>query len=242
MNFTRPKFQSLSTKLQHKKIAASLKKLYFDPENLAYLNEYRKLELWMNSPKATLTKESISDLFHHHVKCSGIDRLETNLLIDVNTSDTPNQTPNYPIDIYLENLRSAHNVGSIIRTVEAFRLGTLHLTDKTPGISHPKVQAASMGAYPFVTQKVFEGFEKLRSPLVALETVKDATCISDFIFPKSFTLLLCNEEYGLSQCTLQKADHFIQIPLRGYKNSLNVSNAFAIAAGFIQTQLQETSK
>ncbi len=236
MNFTRPKFLSLTTKLQHKKIATLLKKLYFDPDNLPLLNEYRKLELWMNQPKATLTKESISDLYHHHLKYSGIDRHESNLLIDVNTSDAPNQTPNYPIDIYLEDLRSAHNVGSIIRTVEAFRLGTLYLTNKTPDITHPKVQAASMGAYPFVTQKTFESFDILRPPFIALETVSSAKCISDFVFPKSFTLLLGNEEYGLSQKTLQKADHFVRIPLRGYKNSLNVSNAFAVAAGFICSQ------
>ena len=44
------------------------------------------------------------------------------------------------------------------------------------------------------------------------------------------TFPLGNEEYGCSKETLAMADYLLTIPLYGRKNSLNVSNAFAIAA------------
>jgi tRNA G18 (ribose-2'-O)-methylase SpoU len=61
--------------------------------------------------------------------------------------------------------------------------------------------------------------------------------LSDFIFPASFTLILGNEEYGISNESLKLADYIVEIPLFGAKNSLNVACAFAIAASQIRRQL-----
>ena len=81
---------------------------------------------------------------------------------------------------------------------------------------------------------VYQGdLSNLKKPLIALETVENAPSIYDFSFPETFSLLLGNEEYGLKEKTLRQADHIVQIPLLGSKNSLNVANAFAIVAGEI---------
>jgi tRNA G18 (ribose-2'-O)-methylase SpoU len=50
--------------------------------------------------------------------------------------------------------------------------------------------------------------------------------------------MLGNEEYGLSQEALSARDDMVCIPLYGYKNSLNVASAFAIAAGCISHRLR----
>ena len=70
----------------------------------------------------------------------------------------------------------------------------------------------------------------LPRPIIALDTSDEAISLNDFIFPASFTLVLGNEEYGISDAALRLADILVEIPLFGVKNSLNVACAFAIAA------------
>jgi tRNA G18 (ribose-2'-O)-methylase SpoU len=54
--------------------------------------------------------------------------------------------------------------------------------------------------------------------------------------------MLGNEEYGLSEEALSLRDETVKIPLHGFKNSLNVAAAFAIAAGVISHQLRENRR
>ena len=77
--------------------------------------------------------------------------------------------------------------------------------------------------------------KKMPQPLIALETVEDAHSLFDYIFPKNFTLVLGNEEFGISQKVLSQCTAAIQIPLVGSKNSLNVANSFAITAAQIHS-------
>jgi len=42
-------------------------------------------------------------------------------------------------------------------------------------------------------------------------------------------IVVGNEEFGISHDILKKSDQIVEIPTRGYKNSLNVSVAFGIA-------------
>ena len=60
--------------------------------------------------------------------------------------------------------------------------------------------------------------------------------IYDFTFPEKFTLILGNEEYGLSDEWLNQCDQIVTIPMWGFKNSLNVASAYAIAAYEIRKQ------
>jgi tRNA G18 (ribose-2'-O)-methylase SpoU len=138
--------------------------------------------------------------------------------------------------IYLDNIRSAHNVGSIIRTTEAFSLGTLHFSDKTPYIDNKQVKDTAMGTQGWVECRSNMLLKDLPRPIIILETAHNAIPIHDFIFPDQFTLVVGNEEYGCSDESIQLADIALEIPLVGKKNSLNVANAFAIAAYEIRKQ------
>ncbi|MGL5626862.1 MAG: TrmH family RNA methyltransferase [Candidatus Rhabdochlamydia sp.] len=71
-----------------------------------------------------------------------------------------------------------------------------------------------------------------------METVPNAPSLFEFSFPKECTLLLGNEEYGLSDQALSMADQAVQIPLYGFKQSLNVASAFAIVAAVVSNQLR----
>ena len=144
--------------------------------------------------------------------------------------------PSLPVSVYLDNIRSAHNIGSILRTVEAFGLGEIFFSPATPFVDHPQVKKTSMGAYHYVKCKKMDQINALPRPLIVLETCEHALPIHDFAFPEAFTLAIGNEEYGCSRDLLLHADVILEIPLRGRKNSLNVANAFAIAAAEIVKQ------
>jgi tRNA G18 (ribose-2'-O)-methylase SpoU len=239
--FTKRKFHAIPLPRQHKKCAEMLRTVYnnilADQDVEKLLEHYQELQTWMDDPfQLDFDLKQIADRYHYHLKNAQQKFLEHNLLPSIRQGDREKSAPAWPISIYLDGLRSAHNVGSIIRTVEAFALGSVYFSPKTPYIDQKQVQDASMGAFQWVQCSQEKKAHELTKPFIALETSTQATSIHDFIFPTAFTLALGNEEYGCSDEILKLADFILEIPLRGRKNSLNVANAFAIAASEIQRQ------
>jgi|JI10StandDraft_1071094.scaffolds.fasta_scaffold03375_8 tRNA G18 (ribose-2'-O)-methylase SpoU len=231
--FTKDKFLSLTIRRQHKHAGLYLRSLY---EKRVPLDlHYRAMESWLHLPPLKESTENLIDRFQYHMQEAALSLSEDRLL--VKQLDTLTATPFGTVTTYLENLRSAYNIGNILRTIEALRLGPLIFSENMPTASHPKVQKTAMGTENIVPSKQGD-LNTLPRPLIALETVKNAPSLYEFTFPPSFTLLIGNEEYGLKEETLQIADHIVQIPLFGSKNSLNVANAFAITAHFIKNQLR----
>lgn len=238
-SMTEGEFLRLSERYRHKRAAQILRAYQENPEPRR-LSLYRRLERWMELPplQESLFLE-LSDRYHLHLSAAGISWKEHNLLASpCIQADTPSSIPYLPVAIYLDNLRSAFNVGSILRTTEAFRLGTVFFAKHTPFIDNAKVQKTSMETFDKVPCKKNTELLQLPRPLIALETDPNAPSIFEFTFPPAFTLMLGNEEYGLSPEALSGQDAIVRIPLYGYKNSLNVASAYAIAAGVISHQLR----
>jgi len=232
MDFSHRKFSSLPLALQHKRASELLRKLFLGEKKLIPL--YRNMESWLSLPHIDLeSHEAISCRFHHHLEQANICWQEHSLL-HVKNQDIESSVPFLPLCIYLCSLRSAFNVGSIFRTVESFRLGTLCLCPHTPGPDNPKVQKASMGTYEKVPVQRDPNLIELPRPWIALETASPSTPIHAFPFPIICTLFLGNEEFGVPKELLAQCDHIVEIPLLGSKNSLNVAAAFAIAAATIR--------
>lgn len=242
--FTKKKFLKLTREQRHKKCSEYLRTIY---EKLLlkqhishHLKKYNELCSWLNIENFdSRDPKEIADRYHFHLKHADILLKEHNLLPTLKTIDGNNiQLPFLPNAIYLNGLRSAYNVGNIIRTAEALRTGGIYFDEKTPFIDNEKVQKTSMGAYQLA--KCFKKFNlpDLPRPFIGLDTAKDAISIYDFIFPKNFTLVLGNEEYGISNGLLKELDYLIEIPMLGFKNSINVAAAFAICASEIRRQLK----
>ena len=236
---SKQKFLSFSSKKQHK-FAAHILREFHETKKQEKWHDYLEIASWLALPPISPLFPAIADRYHYHLKKSFVSIKEYDYLS--HQFDRLSRTPYLPIAIYLENLRSAHNVGSIIRTVEAFRLGTLYLSSQTPSHEHPKVQKTSMGTLSLVPIQTCSSLGQLPQPLIALETIKKAPPYYDFDFPATFSLLIGNEEYGLSQKTLFLASYVIQIPLQGSKNSLNVASAFSIIAAHIRQRLAPCHK
>jgi tRNA G18 (ribose-2'-O)-methylase SpoU len=234
-DMTEGEFLRFSQRFRHKTAAQLLRRFYDEGKDLVL---YRRVETWLCLPKLDEGDfRRLSNRYHFHLDKANISWKEHNLLLKDGV-DCPSFAPFLPVGIYLDNLRSAFNVGSILRTTEALRLGTVYFAKNTPFIDNLKVQKTSMFTYDKVPCERNVALSQLPGPLIALETDANAACVFDFVFPSSFTLMLGNEEYGLSEEALALRTATVRIPLYGYKNSLNVASAFAIAAGVISHQLR----
>ncbi len=232
MEFSQKKFLALNTKQQHKLAAKELNKFHTNQEERCHLTRYNQMATMLGLSPLGTSFEERSDRYYLHLTHAATPLTDSDLLTG-SSKDTLSKTPFGDIDTYLYNLRSAHNVGSIMRTIEAFRLGNLLISPMTPGPSNSQVQKASMGTSPIVPVTVMSPdnlMAKCKKPLIAIETAPHATSIHEFIFPTQCTLIMGSEAYGIPQEILTSADHVVTIPLCGGKNSLNVANAFAIAA------------
>ena len=237
--FQKDKFLRLSVVQQHKKCAEFLQAILQGKKEL--LDHYKELISWMHLPEPLYDDKSLSDqLFKHKTACNMASPESSH--IHVTHLDKHEAEPHLPICIYLDGLRSMHNIGSIIRTTEAMRLGSLYFSPNMTVPDPSQLQKSAMGTQNWVSYERAESLAKLPKPLIVLETITESTPYYDFTFPDVFTLAVGNEEYGCSDELLAKADAYIHIPLFGRKNSLNVAVAFAIVAAEIRRKHTTTRR
>ena len=206
--------------------------------HFASLHDYRYVEALLELPSIDLVDEKkAKDRLYLHRRHAGLELSEAGLNVDVLKQDQDSSTPFLDVHIVLNQLRSAFNVGSILRTTEAMRLGSLYFEGITPKKDNQKVIKTAMGCHDKVPCFDLNSTTSLPRPIIGLETAKNACSIYEFKFPETFTLILGNEEYGLSDEWLKLCDQIVTIPMYGFKNSLNVASAYAIAAYEIRKQL-----
>ncbi|HEV8677376.1 MAG TPA: TrmH family RNA methyltransferase [Candidatus Paceibacterota bacterium] len=146
--------------------------------------------------------------------------------------------------LILHNIRSVHNVGSIFRTADGAGISRIILSGYTPApldrFNLPRKDFAkvSLGVektIPWVQTKTFGAAVKLLKKenyfIAAIEQDKNSTPLFDFTPPKNrpLALVLGNEVRGISPSSLKLCDAILEIPMRGKKESLNVSVTAGIA-------------
>ncbi|MEP6747824.1 MAG: TrmH family RNA methyltransferase, partial [Bacteroidota bacterium] len=65
------------------------------------------------------------------------------------------ESPKIPVIAVLENVRSAYNVGSVLRTADAFLLEAVYTTGYTAHPPHKEISKTALGADESVTSKHF---------------------------------------------------------------------------------------
>ncbi|MGK0290195.1 MAG: 23S rRNA (guanosine2251-2'-O)-methyltransferase [bacterium] len=254
--FTQKKLLSMPLARRHKWIVSWLRTVYqsilnediHDDFFLNFQHQYSKALQWLdielpefpNQSEAKKWIELISNQFHWHQEETGLGLAESKFLPKVRQGDeiTDHEwTAKHNYWVALDNLRSAFNVGSMIRTLDAAGWSGIITGGKTPSGKKLQVQKTSMGASDWIPEQHTKDLaqtlkEKAQEgiPIIGLETVEGAESCFDFEWPEKAILVVGNEEYGISQDVLATCTDFIQIPMSGRKNSLNVANAFAIIA------------
>lgn len=156
------------------------------------------------------------------------------------------QSPAKSFDLILDNIRSVHNVGSTFRTAETAGISKIYLIGTTPtpvdrfGRKREDLAKVALGAEDLVPWEYFENgialIKKLKKDgykIIALEQAPNSINYKKAKATAKTALILGNEVDGVSKDLLKLSDEIAEIPMKGEKESLNVS----VAAGVMIFQL-----
>lgn len=145
------------------------------------------------------------------------------------------------IIVILDNIRSALNVGAILRTCDGAGINHVYLCGVTPNITHFKIAKTALGAefkvpttyFPTTIDAINEA-KKLGFEVVAIELTDSATQINHTTFKEKTALVFGHEATGLLPETLNACDSHVCLPMLGSKNSLNVATTVGIVTYYIR--------
>ena len=150
-----------------------------------------------------------------------------------------------PIYVILDNLRSAYNVGAIFRTGDAFLVEKLLLCGITAHPPNSKLKKTAMSSERYVpweyireTSDVLHSLKEKGIKILCCERTQNSTPLGVFRPTFPCAVVFGNEAEGLPENVLALSDEIIEIPMRGFKNSLNVATTVGIVLHEIARNLR----
>lgn len=140
--------------------------------------------------------------------------------------------PSSGIVLVLDNVRSAHNVGSAFRTADAFGVDKVYLGGYCPVPPSPELRKVALGAEEVVpfeqVADVVELVRRLQEEgfiVAAVEQTVHSIKLDRFRREpgRRYALVFGNEVDGVQQEVVDACDFSLEIPQQGTKHSLNVS-------------------
>ena len=184
--------------------------------------------------------------------------------------DEFHKAPKIPLIVILDDVRSLHNVGSVFRTADAFRLEAVCLCGitATPDDvtnadgkiikqcslkASQEIHKTALGAEDSVTwhykESTVEMVRELQEKgynVFAVEQCHGSTMLQDFVIDNKvddtqrYAIVLGNEVKGVKQEVVDICDGCIEIPQYGTKHSLNVSVTAGIVIWHVAQQLTQS--
>ncbi len=157
--------------------------------------------------------------------------------------------------LIVHNIRSAHNVGSLLRTADGLGVNEVFLTGYTPyphdqndtRLPHisrkidAQIHKTALGAETTVSwhhdASIKDVITKLRMDkhkVVALEQAPTSLPMTKFVSPEKLAIIIGREVEGIESEVLDFCDQIVEIPMSGYKESFNVAVAAAIFLSYCQ--------
>jgi len=154
------------------------------------------------------------------------------------------------IILIAHNLRSTHNVGSLLRTAEGLGVEKVFLTGYSPypllerdtrlpylaQKIHKQISKTALGAETMVNWRHHEDIDEVVKELknagftiAALEQATGAVSLPDFEPPRKLAMIVGREVEGIEPVVLAQVDLAVHIPMFGQKESFNVVQAAAMA-------------
>ena len=143
-----------------------------------------------------------------------------------------------PLTVVVDNVRSLHNVGSVFRTSDAYRVQSIFLCGVTATPPSAEIHKTALGAEDSVAWQYFkdtrEAVQLLHDEgyiVLSVEQVQGSTMLQDLKLDKEkkYAVILGNEVKGVQQEVVDMSDGCIELPQYGTKHSLNVS----VTAGIV---------
>lgn len=148
-----------------------------------------------------------------------------------------NELQKMPVICVLDNIRSQHNIGSIFRTSDAFRVEEMFLCGITATPPNREINKSALGATESVKWRYFEQtdqavdfLKKAGYKVIAIEQAMGSIDLEAYVPASSekIALIFGNEVSGVSDEVMEMIDTCIEIPQFGTKHSFNVSVTAAI--------------
>lgn len=164
--------------------------------------------------------------------------------IDIDTFKTAEKLP---LIMVLDNIRSLHNVGSVLRTADAFRLEAVWMCGITAVPPSPEIHKTALGAEDSVTWRYFEDtlqavdlLQREGYTVLAVEQVEGSLKLGEFSFERGrrYALIMGNEVKGVQQKVVDACDQALEIPQYGTKHSMNVS----VTAGIVMWEVERVNR
>lgn len=146
--------------------------------------------------------------------------------------------PESGVCVVLDNIRSAHNVGSVFRSADSFKVDRVWLCGICAVPPSPEIHKSALGA-EFSVDWVYEketmdAVRKLKEDgyvVLSVEQTVNSIKLDKFVpeSGKKYALVLGNEVDGVQQEVVDASDGVLEIPQFGTKHSLNIS----VTAGIV---------
>lgn len=166
------------------------------------------------------------------------DRKLLNIELGRISAEQYKELPESGLVVVLDNIRSAHNVGSVFRTSDAFKIDKVYLCGICACPPSPDIHKSGLGAESSVDWQYFEQTSEAVMELkaagytiVSVEQTVNSVKLDEFERDKSkkYALVFGNEVDGVQQSIVDVSDFALEIPQYGTKHSLNIS----VSAGVV---------
>ena len=154
------------------------------------------------------------------------------------------------ITVVLEDLYQTQNMSAVLRSCECYGVQDIHIIENSNEfkIHH----AISMGADKWLSLHNYEnsshnlqdcvlGLREKGYQIIATSLTSDAIPIQDLPIDQPLAFCFGTELTGLSKECLQLADRHVTIPMYGFTESLNISNAVAITLSYIIEKIRKAN-
>lgn len=144
--------------------------------------------------------------------------------------------------LILHNIRSVENVGAMFRTADAVGIDKIYLTGYTPtpldrfGRKRKDLAKSALGAEEFIdweqkknTSTLISKLKKEGFVIIGIEQDKKSIDYKKVKLKEKNAFIVGTEVTGIPKNILKKCDIIAEIPMKGKKESLNVSVATGVA-------------
>lgn len=161
--------------------------------------------------------------------------------------DEYKELPDSGLVLVLDNIRSAHNVGSAFRTADSFKVDKVYLCGICAVPPSAEIHKSALGAENSVewehVDDTMTAIERLKAEgykILSAEQTMNSVMLNDFtpVEGEKYAVVFGNEVAGVRQDVVDASDMVLEIPQFGTKHSLNVSVSIGVVLWHFRCQMK----
>ena len=162
------------------------------------------------------------------------------------TAQQYKELPDSGLVLVLDNVRSAHNVGSAFRTADSIKVDKVWLCGIRAVPPSAEIHKSALGAEDSVEWEhvadTMEAVDRLKEEgyvILSAEQAVDSVMLDEFVpeAGKKYALVFGNEVAGVRQDVVDASDKVLEIPQYGTKHSLNVSVSIGVVLWHLRSNM-----